>query len=68
MGFYESPEEILARSYHYNVAFIGCFDSAIAGFGSSAIYLYSVLILFAKGDVDTFYWAKNHELCMVLLG
>ena len=45
MGFYESPKEILACSYHCNAAFIGRSDSAIAGFSSSTIYLYSVLIL-----------------------
>ena len=68
MGFYESQKEILARSDYYDVAFIGSVDSAIAGFGSSAIYLYTVLILFGKGDVDAFCWAKNHELCVVLSG
>ena len=45
MGFYESPKEILACSYYCNAAFIGCSDSAIAGFSSSTIYLYFVLIL-----------------------
>ena len=45
MGFYESPKEILACSYHCNAAFIGRSDSAIARFSSSTIYLYSVLIL-----------------------
>ena len=43
MGFYESQKEILARSDYYDVAFIGSVDSAIAGFGSSAIYLYAIL-------------------------
>jgi hypothetical protein len=45
VGFYESPKEILACSYNCNAASIRLSDSAIAGFSSSAIYLYSVLIL-----------------------
>ncbi len=45
VGFYESPKEILACSYNCNAASIGRSDSAIAGFSSSAIYLYAVLIL-----------------------
>ena len=44
MGFYESPKEILAGSYYRNAAFIGRFDSAIAGVRRSTIYLYPVLI------------------------
>ena len=48
MGFYESPKEILACSYNCNAASIGISDSAIAGFSSSAIYLYPVLIYRGK--------------------
>lgn len=43
MGFYESPQEILAGSRDYNVAPVRCFDRIIAGFSSGTIYLYVVL-------------------------
>ena len=45
MGFYESPEEILARSSYCNVALIGRFDRVITGFGCGTIHLYPVLVL-----------------------
>jgi hypothetical protein len=43
MGFYESSEEILACSYHCDVAFVGCFDCVITGFRCGTIYLYPFL-------------------------
>ena len=43
MGFHENPKEILAGSYHYNAAFIGRSDSAVAGFSCGPLYLYPVL-------------------------
>ena len=45
VGFYEGAEEILACSYNYNVALVGCANRIIAGFGCSSVYLYPVLIV-----------------------
>lgn len=43
MGFYESPEEILACAYNFYAAVVGCFDHIIARFFSGAIYIHTVL-------------------------
>lgn len=44
MGFYESPEEILAGSSDYNATPAGRLNRIIAGFCCGSVYLYPVLI------------------------
>ncbi len=44
MGFYESPQEILARSNYRDAVVIRCSDRIITGLGCRAFYLHPVLI------------------------
>lgn len=43
MGFYESPEEILACAHNFDTALVGWFDCFITRFFSGAIYIHTVL-------------------------
>jgi hypothetical protein len=44
MGFYESPQEILARTSDRDAVVVRCSDRVVTRFGCRTIYLYTVLI------------------------
>ena len=61
MGFYEGPQEVLARSDNHHAVVIRCSDRAFTGFSCRAIYLYPVLIYRGK------YPASSVKKVIVLL-
>ena len=43
MGFYESPEKILAGADYPDLITVRLLDCALTGFGNRAVYLYVIL-------------------------
>ena len=61
MGFYEGPQEVLARPDNFHGVVIMCSVRAFTGFSCRAIYLYAILIRFCPRPLENLVILNDSE-------